>query len=95
MPYPAYMTVGTIFYSRSAKELLHFEDVQVAIARYERGDWGDAAPRYRARNMNGVEHGGQVVGLYGDRRRRRFWIVTEPGHETTSIKMDGEPWLER
>ena len=89
------MTVGTLVFSRSAKEVLDFQEVQDAIARYEQADWGDVPQRFAEYNPQGAVNGGQVVGFYRDRRDQGFWIITEPKHEYTLIKLADESWEER
>ncbi len=89
------MAVGTLVFSRRAKEVLDFQEVQDAIERYEHADWGDVPQHIREYNPQGVVDGGQVVGLYRDRYDQEFWIITEPKHEYTHIKLADESWDEK
>lgn len=69
-----------------------FGDVQDALNRFQRCDWGEIARNVEASNRNGVIHLGKIVGLYRDRNGQRFRIINEPGHEATLVKLADEPY---
>lgn len=95
MLYYGEMDIGTLWFSRAAKERLNHDDVLDALERYKRCDWGNAPSRYHERNRYTVVEGGQVVGLYEDRNGTAFWVITQPKHLDTNIKLADESWEER
>jgi len=68
-----------IYTSPRAERELDREDVQRALHRHFKADWGDCWPDERQANDEAVRAGGLVRSVYRDRHGTRFFIVTDIG----------------
>ena len=82
---PTTFHLGQTVISRNAMERLHPEDVQLALRRHARGDWGDLSAEDMAKNELSVKEGFRLLSAYRDRHQTRFWIITEASREVTTV----------
>lgn len=83
--------LGPIVITREAQMTLHPYDVQLALQRYQNGDWGDIPPEIAAANQRALRESGPLTSAYQDRTRTKFEIVTEAGPARTTIRLGVEP----
>jgi hypothetical protein len=69
----------------AAKETLDASDVQAAIHRHARGDWGELGPSDRAENERALLHEGRLFSRYHDRLATKFYIITEANRSVTTV----------
>jgi hypothetical protein len=77
--------LGRTTITPNARDSLNLEDVQSALERHQRGDWGDLEAEDRQVNDDALEHGGRLVSAYSDRHKVVFWIITESDRSLTTV----------
>ena len=60
------------------------------VKRHVSGDWGDVDDEDRATNEAGKDTGGMLMSVWPIPEpfrdgERKLWIITDPGHEVTTI----------
>lgn len=76
---------GRFLITRHAQIALHPDDVRTALGRHLAGDWGDLDAHDRQENERSVAQGGRLFSSYRDRRKTRFWIITEADRSATTV----------
>ena len=66
------------------------EDPRELLDRHFCGDWGDLDPEDAAKNDAAVPAKDRVLSLYRTTTGRRIYVITDPGHETTTILLREE-----
>ena len=82
-PQPFFL--GRIVISTSAEEVIDRADIDVALGRHARGDWGDMRPDDIRQNELAVREGERVFSAYTDRRDTRFYVITEADRSATIV----------
>ena len=82
---PPMFDLGFTFISASAQQGLHPEDVQKALNRHHRGDWGDVDPEDWQANQSALVEGLRLLSVYHDRDRVKFYIITEADRSITTV----------
>ena len=77
--------LGQTAITRNALETLHPMDVQDALARHERCDWGDCGPEDAAENDFSLGKYLRIFSVYHDRNGTKFWIITEADRSVTTV----------
>ena len=77
--------LGRTVITRNAQETLHPADVQRALCRHVRRDWGECVPEDAHENDNAVLEGSRLMSVYRDRHNTKFWIITEWDRSVTTI----------
>ena len=76
---------GQIVITTNAQKTLHAEDVQSALARHLRGDWGDCDAEDRQENDLSLREGFRLLSVYHDQHDVKFWIISEADRSATTI----------
>ena len=76
---------GRIVVSTNASRQLTTEDIQTALQRHLRADWGDLAARNPVENARVLLHRCQLLSAYRSAQGARFWVITEPDHSVTRV----------
>ena len=77
--------VGRLVATPNALSCLHPQDIQTALARHVRGDWGDCSPADQKENDLSVQEGFRIFSVYHDRKGVKFWVITEADRSVTTI----------
>ena len=77
--------LGQVVITANAKNVLHPEDVPLALARHAAGDWGDLDEDDRRENELSLAQGFRLLSVYRDRSSTKFWIITEADRSATTI----------
>ena len=77
--------LGQTVITPNAQASLHPDDVQQALCRHARGDWGDCCPEDADANDAAVKEGSRLLSAYRDRVGTKFWIITECDRSATTI----------
>lgn len=77
--------MGQVVITASAKDVLHPEDVNHALAHHASGDWGDLDEHDRHENDVSLNQSLRLFSVYHDRDSRKFWIITEADRSATTI----------
>ena len=84
------MQLGLICVTRKAASQLNREDAIDCLERHTIGDYGDIDDFDWKANEVAWEHGFPVVSSYTDRKKKRFFIVTETDRPATTIMLPEE-----
>jgi hypothetical protein len=60
-------------------------EVQTAISRHARGDWGDLDKDDLSANDMALEHGGRLFSSYHSTGGVKFYIITECDRSVTTV----------
>jgi len=76
--------LGQTVITANAADTLHPADVQDALRRHARGDWGEVCPADAAENELALKEGCRLFSVYRDRYQNRFYIITEADRASTT-----------
>lgn len=65
----------------------------MVLARHGSGDWGTLCPEDFAANEEAVKTGDRIMSVYKHGPKGEedtLWVITDPGHETTTILLPDE-----
>ncbi len=79
--------LGQTLITPNALSRLDAADVQLALGRHVRGDWGDCGPEDRRENEYALPRHLRLLSVYHDRNGRKFWIITEADRSATTVLM--------
>lgn len=77
--------LGRTVITAAALDALHAEDVDAAMKRHARGDWGEVSQADWAENELSLNQGFRLLSEYRDRNDQRFWIITEADRSATTV----------
>ena len=77
--------LGQIVITSNAHAVLTPEDVSTALMRHSRCDWGKVCAQDREVNERGVRGQGMILSAYQLAEGVKFWVITDPGHEVTTL----------
>ena len=81
---------GRTVITRGALAELSHDDVQNALARHARCDWGDLCDDDKQANDNALEHGARLLSAYHTAAGQKFWIITESDRSVTTVLLPEE-----
>lgn len=84
LPRPRF-PLGRVVITASAHAVLAPMDVMAALRRHSCGDWGDVCESDAKANERGVREHGTILSAYRSVAGLKFWVITDPGHEVTTI----------
>lgn len=61
-----------------------------ALARHQRGDWGDVCSQDRAKNDAALQSGERILSVYRSADDVKFWIITEADRSYTTVLLPSE-----
>ena len=76
---------GQIVITPTALNTLNQTDVNTALVRHLRGDWGDVDEEDRRTNDQSLKHGARLLSVYHAANGTKFWIITEADRSATTI----------
>lgn len=82
--------LGRTLATRGVVTEVKMEAVYEAMARHERGDWGEVPPEDKALNDQAVEDGGRVLSMWRDEHGTKFYIITEADRSVTTALLPSE-----
>ncbi len=78
-------SMGRMVVTSNALASLALEDINLGLVRHSRCDWGDVCEEDRKVNERGVLEEGMILSSYQSAKGVRFWVITDPGHEVTTV----------
>lgn len=78
-------SMGQMVITSNAQAVLTPEDVGTALTRHSQCDWGDVCAEDRQVNERGVLEQGMILSAYQSAKGEKFWVITDPGHEVTTV----------
>lgn len=76
--------LGQIVITRNALDTLSKDAVYAALARHQKGDWGDVCDEDRGLNDEALKDGSRILSVYKD-GETKFWIITEADRSATTV----------
>ena len=86
---PALFDVGRVLMTRGASALDQ-GDVLTALARHQRGDWGNVCEQDWQENDISVKHRMRLLSSFTTRDGTPFWVITEADRSTTTVLLPDE-----
>jgi hypothetical protein len=77
--------LGRMVITLNANAILTSEEVRLALWRHSRGDWGDVCAEDAKMNEERVHQKGMILSAYQSAKGEKFWVITDPGHEVTTV----------
>ncbi len=81
---------GQIVITPAALNTLSQTDVQTALVRHLRGDWGDVDEHDRKENDVSLQRGFRLLSVYHAANGTKFWIITEADRSATTILLPSD-----
>ena len=78
-------SMGQMVITSNAQSVLTPEDVNMALTRHGRCDWGDVCEEDKQFNERGVVNHGMILSAYQSANGVNYWVITDPGHEVTTV----------
>ena len=78
-------SLGEIRVAQSARRRTRSNDVQSALQRHSRGDWGVVSPEEWATNDANVVAGHRLLSAYQAASGYRFWVITDYDRRSTTV----------
>lgn len=75
----------SVVVTRAALQALAREDMERALDRHFKGDWGDLVEEDKAANEVALLDGSRLLSTYHDRNGVKFWIITEADRSLTTV----------
>ena len=79
------LNLGRIVITSNADSSLTREDVIAALRRHAFGDWGTVCAEDWKTNDQRARDQGMVLSAYESANGTKFWVITDPGHEVTTL----------
>jgi len=78
-------SLGQLCATPAALEVLTPEDIQSALARHLRGDWGDVCQEDKELNNMALLSDTRLLSAYKTPSGKKFWIITEADRSLTTV----------
>ena len=78
-------SLGQVCITPNAKNQVPPEDVEKALKRHLRGDWGDLDEHDRRENESSLKAGFRLLSAYRASNGVKFWIITEADRDVTTV----------
>jgi hypothetical protein len=88
--FPLGQTLATVGVLR----ILSAEEIQNALSKHSRGEWGDCDPNHRAKNELALRDHMRLISVFHSTRGERFCVVTDSERLSTTILLQEELLIE-
>ena len=82
--------LGRLVATPAALEALTSEDINAALARHHRGDWGDVGKHDHAENELSLKEGMRLFSVYHGGNGTKFYIITEHDRSITTVLLPSD-----
>jgi hypothetical protein len=66
------------------------DEIESALRRHARGDWGEMDASDKAANDKAVKAGGTVASIFQTANGSKFYVITEPDRSVTTVLLPVE-----
>ena len=81
--------LGKVVATRGVVDEIEMEAVCDAVAKHEKGDWGQVPAEDKNLNDEALKHGGRLLSKWTDTKGTEFYIITEADRSvTTALLLD-------
>ena len=90
--FPAYpeFPLGRTVATRGVLTEVAHKAMYEALARHERGDWGEMPTEDKALNNRALDVGGRLVSKWSDPQGTKFHVITEADRSITTVLLPEE-----
>ena len=81
---------GRLMITRNARDVLPRSEINAAINRHLRGDWGDVCKSDKGINDDALKNGGRLLSVYHTKDDVTFWIITEADYSATTVLLPSD-----
>ena len=81
---------GRLMITRNALDVLPRSEINAAIGRHLRGDWGDVCESDKGVNDDALKNGGRLLSVYHTKDGVKFWIITEADYSATTVLLPSD-----
>lgn len=81
---------GRLMITRNAKDVLPQMEVDIAINRHLKGDWGDVCQSDWQLNEDALKQGDRLLSVYHTQDGEKFWIITESDRSATTVLLPSD-----
>ena len=82
--------LGRVVATPGIAETLGDVEILRALARHQRGDWGEVCDEDREANDRSVKTGSRMLSVYVAENGGRFWVITEGDRSATTLLWPNE-----
>lgn len=82
--------LGQIVATAQAMAILTREDIQLALERHVRGDWGNLGKEDLRANEQALLDGARLLSVYESSAGEPFWIITEADRSSTTVSLPSD-----
>lgn len=82
--------LGRVVSTPGALAAISREDIENALKRHHRGDWGDIGPSDWAENESSLKEGLRLFSVYHSQKGEKFWVITEADRSSTCVLLPSE-----
>lgn len=79
--------IGNLFATPNAISQVSNDEIQAALARHQKGDWGEVCKEDRLANNVAVVNETRILSAYKTSKGKKFWIITEADRSSTTVLM--------
>jgi hypothetical protein len=82
--------IGVVRITPGVQDAVNMRELNKALIRHNRGDWGDLSAEDKKMNNWAVENDERVLSAYTTSDGLKFWIVTEADRSSTTVLLPDE-----
>ncbi len=82
--------LGQLVATPAAFGALTQADIQTALARHFRGDWGNLGEEDKTENELSLTNGFRLISAYEGANGTKFWIITEADRSYTTVLLPSD-----
>jgi hypothetical protein len=82
--------LGRVVSTPGALANLSRENIENALGRHRRGDWGDIGRSDWGENEASLKEGFRLFSVYSSQKGEKFWVITEADRSSTCVLLPGE-----
>lgn len=79
--------IGNLFATPNAISQVTNDEIQAALARHQKGDWGEVCKEDLLANNVAVVNETRILSAYKTSKGKKFWIITEADRSSTTVLM--------
>ena len=89
-PRPPLFQTGRLVATPNALANVSEQDVRTALARHQKGDWGDVDDHDRNANNVALREGERLFSVYHATNGTKFWVITEADRSSTTVLLPAD-----
>ena len=87
---PVKFSLGRLVATPAALDALTADDINAALARHHRGDWGDVGKEDHSENELSLQQGFRLFSVYHGAHGTKFYIITEHDRSVTTVLLPSD-----